>query len=204
MVSGYFMSILEQPALALLEFESVAVGIRAGDAMVKRAPIDQIYSGTVQPGHYLVMVTGDVASVEEAVDAGQIAGGAQLTDQVYLPHVHRGVVRGLIGGRELAEQDAMGVLETTTVAAAIVAADAGLKAAEVNLWQLRLADGLGGKGLALFSGRVEDVEAAMVAAVEKAASQLKWQVIIPQLHDEMRQNMARSGRFGDHFEWKMA
>ena len=42
---------MEQPALALLEFDSIAVGIQAGDAMVKRAPIDEIKSGTVHlPG----------------------------------------------------------------------------------------------------------------------------------------------------------
>ena len=57
--------------MALLEFESIAIGIEAGDAMVKRAPVAHIYSGTVQPGHYLVMVAGDVASVEEAVDASR-------------------------------------------------------------------------------------------------------------------------------------
>ena len=65
---------MNQPALALLEFDSIALGIKAGDAMVKRAPVATIQSGTVQPGNYLVMVTGDVAPVEEAVAAGQEAG----------------------------------------------------------------------------------------------------------------------------------
>lgn len=195
---------MNQPALALLEFDSIAIGIQAGDAMIKRAPVETIQSGTVQPGHYLVMVTGDVAPVEEAVDAGQEVGRSALLDTVLLPNVHPGVVAGIAGGRELERDDALGVVETKTVAAAIHAADAGLKGAEVTLWQLRLADGLGGKGLAYFAGLVADVEAAVDIAVARVSEQLVRQVIIPQLHDEMKENLATFGRFGVHWEWEAA
>lgn len=196
---------MDQPALALLEFNSIAIGIQAGDAMVKRAPIDQISSGTVQPGHYLVMVTGEVAPVEEAVFAGEDVGRSALLDTVFLPNVHPGVVSGIAGGRELEEDDALGVVETATVASAIQAADAGLKGAEVTLWQLRLADGLGGKGLVFFAGLVTDVEAAMEIALGKIGQQqLVREVIIPQLHQEMKENVATFGRFGVHFDWRPA
>jgi microcompartment protein CcmL/EutN len=195
---------MNQPALALLEFNSIAIGIQAGDAMIKRAPVETIQSGTVQPGHYLVMVTGDVAPVEEAVYAGQEIGQSALMDTVLLPNVHPGVVAGIAGGRELEKDDALGVVETVTVAAAIHAADAGLKGAEVTLWQLRLADGLGGKGLAYFAGLVADVEAAVDIAVARVSDQLVRQVIIPQLHDEMKENVATFGRFGVHWDWEAA
>ena len=195
---------MNQPALALLEFDSIAIGIQAGDAMIKRAPVETIQSGTVQPGHYLVMVTGDVAPVEEAVDAGQEVGRGALMDTVLLPNVHPGVVAGIAGGRELENDDALGVVETVTVASAIHAADAGLKGAEVTLWQLRLADGLGGKGLAYFAGLVADVEAAVDIAVARVSEQLVRQVIIPQLHEEMKENLATYGRFGVHWEWEAA
>jgi microcompartment protein CcmL/EutN len=192
------------PALALLEFNSIAAGIQAGDAMVKRAPVDAIQAGTVQPGHYLVMVVGDVASVGEAVEAGREIGQAALLDCVYLPNIHPGVVEGIAGGRGQVIGEALGVVETRTVAAAIRAADAGLKGAEVTLWQLRLADGLGGKGLALFSGLVSDVETAVLMGAAEAGSQLMRQAIIPQLHNEMNTNVAMNGRFGQHFDWTPA
>ncbi len=191
------------PALALLEFGSIAAGIEAGDAMIKRAPIPLIQAGTVQPGHYLVLVTGTVADVEEAVDAGLTTGGAALRDQIFLPNVHPEVVTSLQGGRQVQEEDALGVVETHTVAAAIRAADAGRKGAEVHLIQLRLADGLGGKGLALFAGLVADVEAAVEIASGAAGDQLMRQVVIPQLHPEMRANV-RTSRFGDLFIWGAA
>ena len=192
------------PALALLEFNSIAAGIEAGDAMIKRAPVEQLRSGTVQPGHYLVLVTGDVASVEEAVAAGQETGQAGVRDSLFLPNVHPDVVTALTSPArpQPAPGDALGVIETHTVAAAILAADAGLKGAEVGLLQLRLADGLGGKGLALFKGLVADVEAAVEIGAAAAQKQVLRQVVIAQLHGEMWANVSGAGRFGGHFNWE--
>lgn len=196
------MNTADYPALALLEFNSIAVGIEAGDAMVKRAPVDRIYSGTVQPGHYLVLVTGDVAPVVEAVEAGQDAGGSDLRDMLLLPNVHPAVVALLTGRRQTVSGDALGVVETHSVAAAILAADGGLKGAEVTLLSLRLADGLGGKGLAMFTGLVADVEAAMEIGQALCQDQLYKTSIISQLHGEMWPNVDSGGRFGAHFNWE--
>jgi microcompartment protein CcmL/EutN len=186
-----------EPALALLEFSSIATGIQAADAMVKRAPIDVIRAGTVQPGKYLVLVGGQVADVEESLAAGREVGGAAVVDLVYLPQVHPEVVGAIAGGRVPQVTDALGVVETTTVAAAIHAADAGIKGAEVRLVQVRLADGLGGKGIVLFSGLVADVEAAVeigVGVLERP-DLLVRQVVIPQLHPEMWENVVDATRF---------
>ena len=187
--------------MRLLEFDSIAVGIEAGDSMVKRAPVERIVTGTVQPGHFLIMVTGDVASVEEAVAAGKEGGRVALIDVVFLPHVHSDVVTALMGGGETSVHDALGIIETRTVASSILAADAGLKGADVQLVQLRLADGLGGKGLALFAGVVADVEAAVEIGSAVSVQQLIRQVVIPQLHGEMWANVGGNGRFGSHFNW---
>lgn len=192
------------PALALLEFDSIATGIAAADAMVKRAPIGLLHAGTVQPGHYLVLVTGDVASVQEAAQAGQETGQAALRDAIFLPYVHPDVVTALTGARQVRQNEALGVVETQTAAAAIQAADAGVKEAEVTLLQLRLADGLGGKGLVLFTGVVADVEAAVVKATAVARPHLIRQAVMPQLHPEMWENVNGYGRFGNHFDWEVA
>jgi microcompartment protein CcmL/EutN len=186
-----------QPALALLEFSSIAAGIQAADAMVKRAPIDVIKAGTVQPGKYLVLIGGQVADVEESLAAGREVGAAAAVDFVFLPQVHAEVVEAIGGGRVPEATDALGVVETTTVAAAIHAADAGIKGAEVRLVEVRLADGLGGKGIVLFSGLVADVEAAVeigVGVLERPELLVR-QVVIPQLHPEMWENVADATRF---------
>ena len=184
-------------AIALFEFESISAGIVAGDAMVKTAPLGAIYAGTVHPGKYLVLVTGDTASVDEAVRVGN--GAEALADMVFLPDVHPAVVDAVTGNISTATvgDEALGVVETTMVAAAIDAADAGAKAAEVDLGAIRLADGLGGKGYVLFSGVVAEVEAALAAAVERAEGHgaLVRSDLIAQLHGEMAENLRTELRF---------
>ena len=195
------------PALALLELASIAVGIEAGDAMVKRAPVDVVHAGTVHPGKYLVLVAGAVADVEEALRAGLEVGASCLLDTVFLPNVHRQVVAALRGLRRAGTGDALGIVETATVAASIEAADAGVKGARVELLELHLADGIGGKGYLLFDGSVSDVEAAVAAAVERISdpaagsgavpgSRAPIARVIPQLHREMRAELEAAPRFG--------
>ncbi|MFV9673583.1 MAG: BMC domain-containing protein, partial [Acidimicrobiia bacterium] len=36
---------MSDPAIAIVEFNSIAVGIFAGDAMVKSSPVSSIYAG---------------------------------------------------------------------------------------------------------------------------------------------------------------
>ena len=185
------------PALALVEFSSIAGGILAADAMIKKAPINVIKTGTVQPGKYLVLIGGSVADVEESLAAGEIVGGRHLLDTIFLPDVHPEVVESIGGGRVPDANDAVGVIETTTVSAAIHAADAGIKGAYVHLIEVRLADGLGGKGITLFSGLVADVEAAVEIGSEALSDPelLVETVVIPKLHPEMWANLSDATRF---------
>ncbi|RPI50703.1 MAG: BMC domain-containing protein, partial [Chloroflexi bacterium] len=70
----------------------------------------------------------------------------------------------------------------------IVAADAAVKASDVQLLEIRLANGLGGKSFVLMEGTVADVEAGVAAGVElvKEEGLLIRQVVISQLHQQMR------------------
>lgn len=187
-----------EPALALLEFSSIAVGIQAGDAMVKRAPVAALRAGSVQPGKYLVLVGGEVAEVEEALAAGREAGQAALAGEIFLPAVHPQVVAALTGSRRTSQAEALGVVETRTVAATLGAADAGVKGAAVEILEIRLADGLGGKAYALLAGAVSDVEAAVDLAVASLADPdlLVARVVIPQIHPEMLDNLRAHPEFG--------
>lgn len=190
-----------EPALALIDFSSIAVGIESADAMVKRARLDVIRTGTVQPGRYLVLIGGSVAEVQESLDTGRRVGGDSVLDHVFLPHVHPDVVTAIGGGRAGAPRESMGVIETTTVAAAIHAADAGLKGAEVRLLEIRMADGLGGKGIVLYSGVVADVEAAVEIGCQSVRpGLLVRQVVISQLHPEIWENLSAATSFGSRLE----
>ena len=179
-----------QPAIGLLEFSSIAVGILAGDAMVKRSPVEVIYAGTVHPGKYLVLVGGEVAHVEEALPAGREAGTGGLLDEIFLPDADARVAEALRGRRRAGGRDALGIVETATVA------DRGVKGASVELQEIRYADDLGGKAYCLFDGPVADVEAAVEAAVGGLSPALLIsRVVIPRIHDEMAANLESAAEF---------
>ena len=186
----------EFPALLLMEYASVPVGIAAADAMAKRAPLGLLRLGTVQPGKFLVLAAGEVEPLAEARAAAD--GVSNSLDQVLLADVHPSVVTALTtSGRRSGE--ALGVIETGTVATLLQVADSGVKGAEVSLVTLRMADGLGGKAYLLFSGALHEVEAAMDAGVgglAEAGPNLK-QTLISQLDDSVWDNLAASPMFGD-------
>ncbi len=187
------------PAILLLEFESIAIGIVAGDAMAKRAGLATLHTGSVQPGKYLVLAGGEVGHVEEARMAGREYGKDALIGEMYLPEVHPAVVEAVTGARRPGSGEALGVVETRTVASVIGVADAGIKAAEVSILQICMADGLGGKGYVLFSGEVHNVQAAVDRGVASLASAelLVARVVIPQIHDEMLDNLLADANFLD-------
>jgi microcompartment protein CcmL/EutN len=156
------------PSLALVEVASIARGHRVADAMVKRAPVELLRCDPVSPGKLLVLVAGEVASVDEAFRAGlEIAGDATL-DKLYLPQAHAqlpGALRGEARAGDAAGVAALGVVETRTVAATILAADAAVKAARVRLIEMQLARGIGGKAYFVVTGALDEVEASVEAAV---------------------------------------
>ncbi len=173
------------PALLCLEFDSIAIGILAGDALIKRAPVAILDARHIAPGRYLLIAGGAVAALEESRAAALEVGAAALLDETFLPFAHDDLYPLLRGERLAGRGEALGVIETNTVAACVRAADAAAKESDVRLIEMHLANQLGGKAYVLLQGRVADVEAAVARGAALAGAPLVRQVIIPQLHGEM-------------------
>lgn len=155
---------MSDPALGIIELQSIARGVIVADAMAKKAPIRILQSHPVSPGKHLVVVSGDVAEVEESMAAGTAVAGATLVDRLFLPQAHESLAP-LIAGEPVArpEHDSVAVFETYTVCATVLAADAAAKAADVTLLEMRLGSGLGGKGFFTMTGGLDSIEAAVAA-----------------------------------------
>ncbi len=177
-----------EPALALVETNSIAAGILAGDTMVKKATVQLLEARSVCPGKYLVVIAGEVGPVRESWQVGMAAAADTLVDQLFLPNAHPSLFPALMSASVPRCDEALGIIETVTAAICITAADAAAKAADVQLLEIRLANGLGGKSFVLMEGKVADVEASMAAGLilVKQEGLLIRQVIIPQLHEQMR------------------
>ncbi|HEU0034460.1 MAG TPA: BMC domain-containing protein [Kofleriaceae bacterium] len=184
------------PALGILEIGTIARGVVVADAALKRAPAVLLSSRAVSGGKHLVMLEGGVAEVEEAMAAGKLAAGAILLDQVELAAADDQVWPML--GAPVAppdwfgddEAEAVAIIETKTVCAAIAAADAACKAAPVTVRDVRLAVDLAGKAYFTLTGSLDAIEAA-AAAANVAAERLVGLEVIAQPSPDLRGRLFR-------------
>lgn len=168
-------------AVGMVEFTSIAAGMEAADRMVKTADVLPLFFKTVCPGKFVAAVGGDVAAVEAAVAAGRELRPESVADWFVIANIHPEVAGAMAGCTQPGEREALGVIETFSVAASVTAADAAVKAADVRLLDVRTALGLGGKAYVLLSGDVAAVQAAVEAGSERAAvaGLLVGNVVIP-------------------------
>ena len=188
----------QYPTLAFVEFGSIAEGIYCADALLKKAPIAMIKSGTVSRGRYLIIIGGSTASVEESLNEALAVGHASRLDYAFLPDVHPQVHDAVLGQRQAIVQDAVAILETDTVAANVRAAESALKGTGVQLVELRLADyELSGKAISIYNGELPEVQAAMELAGDflRGRKEYVQHRIICQPHETLTQHLADGTRF---------
>ena len=181
------------PCIGLLELCSVARGVEVADAVLWQADVDLLFSTPVQPGKYVLLFTGSVQDVQASLARGADLAQSDLVDRLLIQQVHEQVATAIVrrGGRIDGALDAIGVVETKTVASAVLAADLALKTATVDLFDLRLANGLGGKSFLSVTGEVSDVRSAVHAAARSAeqAGHLAREVVIPRPHPELSRHL---------------
>lgn len=156
-----------QNAIGMVEFSSIARGIVASDQMVKAADVVIVTAVTVCPGKYISIVTGDVASVKNAVEVGQNLAAEYLVDAIVIPNVSAQIFPAISGTTAPESVQALGIVECFSMAAMVIAADAILKAAELEAIELRMGNGLGGKAYFTFTGDVGAVQAGVAAGKEE-------------------------------------
>ena len=155
-------------ALAMVEYKTVSSGMRAADIMIKTAEVEVIEATTVCPGKYMVLISGELSAVRAAVEAAATRMPDMLIDKFVLGNPHDSIFTALYGTTDIGSPNALGVLETFSSCAAIVAADIAAKTSLVDLIELRLSRGMCGKSYLLLTGEIAAVEAAIERAKQGA------------------------------------
>lgn len=150
-------------AIGMIELTSIARGIYATDLMIKTAYVEVVSATPVCPGKYIAIIRGDVAAVESSVAVGVETAAEYLVDSFILPNVHPAVFPAITATTMPDGMGALGIMEAFSLASMIIAADATLKAADVQALELRLGSGLGGKAYFTFTGDVAAVQAGIEA-----------------------------------------
>jgi microcompartment protein CcmL/EutN len=114
-----------------------------------------------------------------------------VIDSFVIPNLHESIFPAIGGGTKVETLDALGILESFSVAALIEGADAAVKAANVQLIEIRLAMALGGKAFATLTGNVAAVEAAIDAGAQIVGQKgmLVNKVVIPSPRPELLNEM---------------
>lgn len=174
-------------AIGMIETNSIPAGIEAGDAMLKAAAVDLVTAQAVCAGKYIVMVSGDVAAVKSAVSDGAPIAGNYLVDSIVIPNVDDQVIRAVGACTEAKTDGALGIIETYSLASAVICADAAVKAADIDLVEIRLGRGLGGKAFITLIGDVAAAKAAVEAAKSEGEDHgmMANTVVIPSPHKDI-------------------
>jgi microcompartment protein CcmL/EutN len=174
--------------IGLIELTSIAAGMKVLDEMAKRADFEILEAMPVCPGKYLILVGGEQADIEFAMERGLELSGEMILGTVLIPALHEQVVPALL--REdgsLGGAESIGILETSNIAATIQAADASAKEAEVSILKIRVSRELRGKGLTVLCGDLSAIEAAVERGrqvAEDAGAEVQA-VVIAQPHPVM-------------------
>lgn len=148
-------------SIGLLELSSIAAGFQVCDAMLKASDVELVLARTICSGKYMVLIRGDVAAVEAAVEAGKAENEFSVIDSFVIPNVDESLFPAIAGITKGDTMEALGVIESFSVASLIEGADAMVKSANVQLLEVRLAMALGGKAFAVVTGSVSAVRSAV-------------------------------------------
>jgi microcompartment protein CcmL/EutN len=176
-------------SIGLIELSSVATGFAVEDTMLKAGNIQLLMARSICSGKFLIVVAGDVTSVEAAVAAGAVAAGPSLIERRQIARVHPSVLEAISNAVDVDPRQlrSIGVIETFSAASIIEVADAAVKSANITLLRVHLAMALGGKGFVLMAGDVASVQAAVAAGSKVAAEDgmLVGRGVIPAPSEEL-------------------
>jgi microcompartment protein CcmL/EutN len=190
---------MSDPALACVEVTSIARGVLLLDIMVKRAAVRLVHHGRHSNGKYIILISGQVADVEEAHRAALDASSGVILGEVMLPAAHDLLVSALNGNSATPGPDAILLVELLHVWSALEALDTVLKYVDATVVDLHLAAGIGGKGYFVIQGELYDMEAAQEAIAGRFASEIIEMILIARPHEDMLSAVGHRSPFAsDH------
>lgn len=147
--------------IGIIEFNSIARGIEVTDVALKSAEVQLIRSGTICPGKFLLIISGNVGSIKSSINSGIEVGKENVVNYVSLPKIDERVITALSGATEIKKVNSLGILEFFDVTSAIIAADEALKSANIEIMEIRTGFAIGGKSFVSLTGDLSSVKTAI-------------------------------------------
>ena len=174
-------------AIGVIELKNIPKGVEATDAALKSAGVQVVAAHPSCPGKYEISLTGSISNVTASVSHVLSKFDGYVIDSSIMGRIDEQVIKALFGTQKTARTGSLGLIETYSAATTIKAADIAVKTARVEIFDLRVSRGMGGKGVILLTGEVGDVTAAVEAAsaYAKQSGQLSAESIIAAPHEDL-------------------
>ena len=178
-------------AIGVIELKCIPKGVEAADAALKSAGVEMVSAHPSCPGKYEIILTGSISNVTAAVSHVTDRFDGYVIDSAVMGRIDEQVIRALFGTQAGKREGSLGLIETFSAASAIKAADIAVKTAKVEIYDLRVSRGMGGKGVVMITGDVGDVTAAVEAGANyaKGLSTLSSYSVIAAPHAELWNQM---------------
>ena len=178
-------------AIGVIEIKSIPKGVEAADAALKSAGIDMVSAHPSCPGKYEIIMTGSISNVTAAVNHVTSKFEGHVIDSSIMGRIDEQVIKALFGTNPGERKGSLGLVETYSAASAIKAADIAVKTARVEIYDLRVSRGMGGKGVVMITGEIGDVAAAVEAGVKYAqgVATLSSSSVIAAPHEDLWRQM---------------
>ena len=148
-------------AIGLVELKSTPIGIQTADEMVKAANVELVLANPVCPGKYMIVVSGDVGAVKNSVERGKSIADVFLVESHIINNVSPQVLVAIAGATDIKDLKSIGAIETISALT--------IKASNVQLIEVRIAKGLGGKGFLIMTGEISSVKSAIKSCENELA-----------------------------------
>ena len=178
-------------AIGVIELKSIPKGIEAADAALKSSGVEMVSAHPSCPGKYEIVLTGSISDVTVAVEHIVNRFDGFVIDSSVMGRIDEQVIKALFGTLAPEQSGSLGIIETFSAASAIKAADIAVKTAKIEIYDLRVSRGMGGKGVVMLTGDVGDVTAATEAGANyaKSVSTLSSYTVIAAPHKELWNQM---------------
>ena len=97
-------------SIGIIEIKSIAKGIEACDSALKSAGVKLITAQPICPGKYEIILTGNLADVQAAVDHVRERNNSNIIDSGKLGRISECVVKALFGAETGERKGSVGVI----------------------------------------------------------------------------------------------
>jgi len=177
--------------IGIIELNSIARGMEVTDSLLKAAEVKLLKASTICPGKYIVIVKGMVGAVKSAVETGVEIGKENVVESRVISRLDSRVINAINAATEIQDMKSLGVLEFFDVTSALYAADCAIKAADVEIIEIRMGYAIGGKSFVTLTGDLSAVDAAVEAGFKagKDNCMLVYKTVIPSPSRELLESL---------------